>query len=240
MSAYLLPVALLVLLAVAFAVSVLWQRSRTLAVALAIVLPLAAAGLYVWRGPPAAAGDARAPVAATPPAGTPDATPPAAAAGAPAYLEALAANLEAKLQAEPGNWEGWATLGRVRMEQERFAAARDAFAKAHAIVPDDTTVAMGYAEALLRASPDQRFPPEAVALLERAVRADPPDDRAVFFLGMHRMLSDQPAAAAELWESLLPRIDEAAAAALRPQIAAARAAAARKAEGGAARDEIRP
>jgi cytochrome c-type biogenesis protein CcmH len=230
MSAYLLPLALLVLLAAAFAVSVLWQRSRPLAIALAVVLPLAAAGLYAWRGPPAA-GDTQADPGATPA----DGANPAEAA-LPPELAPLAQDLEGKLKADPDNWENWALLGRVRMEQGRFAEARGALAKAHSLVPDDNLVAVGYAEALLRASPDQRFPPEAVALLERAAGAEPPDERAVFFLGMHRMLSDQPAAAADLWESLLPRLDETAAAALRPQIEAARAAAAQQAEGGATAD----
>jgi cytochrome c-type biogenesis protein CcmH len=228
MSGFLLPAALLVLLAVAFAVSALWQASRGLAIAIAIALPLAAVGLYAWRGTPAAIDVAPAPVATAP------------APSTPGDIEAMVADLEAKLAAEPDQAEGWSLLGRVRMEQGRFGDARDAFAKAHALLPDENTIAVAYAEAMLRASPDRRFPPEAVALLERAARADPPDERGVFFLGMHRMLSDQPAAAAELWESLLPRIDEAAAAALRPQIAAARAAAARTAEGGAPRDEIRP
>jgi cytochrome c-type biogenesis protein CcmH len=220
-----LPVALVVLLALAYAVSVLWQRSRALAIALAVVLPLGLAGLYAWRGPPPPAEPA-ASVAATPEVEAP--TSPVPAAGAPPDLTAMARDLESKLQAEPDSWQGWALLGRVRMEQGEFAAARDALAMAHRQVPDDDTVAVAYAEALLRASPDQRFPPAAVALLERAMRADPPDERAVYFLGMHRMLSDQPGAAADLWESLLPRLDANAVAALRPQIAAARAAAARQ------------
>jgi cytochrome c-type biogenesis protein CcmH len=234
MTAYLLPVALLALLAVAFAVSVLWQRSRPLAFALAIV-PLVAAGLYAWRSQPTASVESGAPAAATPTASTPAPASAAAQAGAPTGGDAAVADLEAKLQAAPDRWEDWALLGRIRMEQGQFAAARDAFAKAHGLVPDNDAVAVGYAEALLRASPDQRFPPEAVVLLERAVRADPPDERAVFFLGIQRMLEDQPGAAADLWESLLPRVDEAAAATLRPQIAAALAAEARQAEAGKVR-----
>ena len=48
MSGFLLPAALLVLLAVAFAVSALWQKSRGLALAIAVVLPLAVVGLYAF------------------------------------------------------------------------------------------------------------------------------------------------------------------------------------------------
>jgi cytochrome c-type biogenesis protein CcmH len=223
MSGFLLPAALLVLLAVAFAVSALWQKSRGLAIAIAIALPLAAAGLYAWRGTPAGL-DVKppAPVAAT--------ADPAAPA-APADVDKLIADLEARLKADPGQWEGWALLGRVRMEQERFEDARTALAKAHELAPDNDTVAVAYAESMLRASEDRRFPPEAVALLERAAKADPPNETGLFLLGMHRMLSGAPGEAADLWESLLPRLDETAAAALAPQIAAARAAAAQQPQG---------
>jgi cytochrome c-type biogenesis protein CcmH len=227
MSGFLLPAALLVLLAVAFAVSALWQKSRGLAIAIAVALPLVTAGLYAWRGTPAGLDVAPAPVAAVPDAASPApaANPEAPADVDPAQVEKLIADLEAKLAADPSQWEGWALLGRVRMEQGRFDDARTALAKAHALVPDNDQVGVAYAEALLRASAERRFPPEAVALLEHAARADPPDEKGVFFLGMHRMLSGQPAEAANLWESLLPRLDEKAAAALKPQIAAARAAA---------------
>jgi cytochrome c-type biogenesis protein CcmH len=238
MSAYLLPIALLVLLAAAFAVSVLWQKSRGIAVALAVVLPLAAAvGLYRWRAAPPPAPAAEAPVAAAPQAPAPAPRPipaPASTPGGPGEVpapnspevEKLVADLEAKLKADPDQWQGWALLGRVRMEQGRFADASEALARSHALVPDNDLVGVAYAEALLRASPDQRFPPEAVALLERAAHASPPDDKAVFFLGMHKMMSGAPGEAADLWESMLPRVGPEAVAALKPQIAAARAAAA--------------
>jgi cytochrome c-type biogenesis protein CcmH len=223
-SQFVIPAALLVLLAVAFAISALWQKSRGLAIAIAVVLPLATAGLYAWKGTPAALDAEPAPVAQAP---APDAAAPAADAKAPTpeEVEKLVADLEAKVKAEPGQWEGWALLGRVRMEQERFDDARVALAKAHELVPENDLVGVAYAEALLRANPERRFPPEAVALLERAAKADPPDTKAMFFLGMHKMISGQPGEAADIWESLLPVLEPAAADALKPQIAAARAAA---------------
>ena len=224
MSGFLLPAALLVLLAIAFAVSALWQKSRGLAIAIAVALPLATVGLYAWRGTPAALDVAPAPVAATDPAAPANADAPVPPQ-TPEQVEKLIADLEAKLQAEPDRWEGWALLGNVRMEQGRFEDSRAALAKAHALVPDNDEVAVSYAEALLRANPERRFPPEAVVLLERAAQADSPHEKGVFFLGMHRLLSGAPAEAADLWESLLPRLDPKAAEALMPQITAARAAA---------------
>jgi cytochrome c-type biogenesis protein CcmH len=217
MSGFVLPAALLVLLVAAFAVSALWQSSRRLALAIAIALPVLAAGLLLWRGT-APAIDAPPPVAATP-ADAADAPRDAA----PVDVEALVADLERKLEADPSQWEGWVLLGRVRLDQGDTAAARAAFARAHQLVPDNDLVAVGYAETLMRTDPEQRFPPEAVALLERAAQAQPADERALFFLGLHRLASGEPAAAADLWETLLPRLPPDAAVALRQQIAAARA-----------------
>jgi cytochrome c-type biogenesis protein CcmH len=211
MTGYLLPAALLLLLGGAFAVAMLWSSSRRSAIALAVVLPLAAGGLYLSRGASPGVG-AAAPVAAAP--GTAD---------APVDVAGLTANLEKNLAADPKQWEGWVLLGRIRLKQGEFEAARAAFSRAHQLVPDNDLVAVGYAEALMRTDPDHRFPPEAVALLERAAKAQPADERALFLLGQHRMASGDPAAAADLWETLLPRMAPQAATVLRRTIAEARA-----------------
>jgi cytochrome c-type biogenesis protein CcmH len=209
MTGFLLPAALLVLLAVAFAVSMLWAKSRGLALALALGLPLAAAGLYAWRGTPAALA--------------PGATTPAADVRHPGVdIDAALQEVEARVAADPSDWEGWVVLGQARMQRGDYDAARDALANAHKLVPDDDAIGVGYAEALMRTDPNHRFPAEAVALLLRAAKANPPNERAVFFLGMDRMQAGHPDQAAELWETLLPGLDPAAAAALRKQIDIAR------------------
>jgi cytochrome c-type biogenesis protein CcmH len=91
--------------------------------------------------------------------------------------------------------------------------------------PDDTDLGVEYAEALLRTSPDHRFPPEAVAMLNKAIAANPQNQRALFFVGLNQMQSDQLKEAAATWESLLPLLEPAAAASLRVEINAVRAAA---------------
>lgn len=197
--------ALLGLLAVAFAVSALWQRSRKLALALALGLPLAAAGLYHLTGNPAALNPA--------------------VVVAPSSIEEAVAQLQQRLASQPDNFEGLALLGRSYMALEKFDLARDAYAKAVRLQPDDSDVAVEYAEALLRSSADRRFPPEAVRLLEAAVAKNPDNQRALFFLGTHQMQENRPADAAATWEKLLPKLDAETAAELRKQIGAARLAA---------------
>lgn len=205
MSQFLFFAALLALLAVAFAVSALWRSSRTLALTLALMLPAAAAGLYYLKGNPAAL------------------EPQVAAA--PSSIEEAVAQLQARLASQPENFEGLGLLARSYMAMEKYDLARDAYAKALKLRPDDIDLSVEYAESLLRTSPDRRFPPEAVLLLENAVARHPDNQRALFFLGTHQMQDNRPAEAVATWEKLLPQLDAATAGALRKQVDAARLAA---------------
>jgi len=194
---------ILVCLAVAFAVSALWQRSRALALVLAIALPLAAGGLYWFKGRPVAIDPVLAKPAQT--------------------LDEAVVQLEKLTAADPKNFGDMATLARAYMAKGEFQKARDAYARAVALQPEETALYVEYAEAMVRTSPDRRFPPEAVALIEKALQKDPQNQRALFFLGLHQRQSGQPAAAVETWERLLGLLDVSTSTELRKQIAAARA-----------------
>lgn len=200
--------ALLGLIAVALATSALWKRSRPLALALAVGLPLAAAALYHLKGEPAAI-DSKA----------------IAAPKAPKTMEEAVALLQQRVASEPENLEGLALLARSYMAMEKYDLARDAYAKAVKLSPDDSELSVEYAEAMVRTSPDHSFPPEAVAMLEKAVAKDPTNQRALFFLGTQKMHDGQPAQAVAIWEKLLPLVEPSVAAELRPQIDGARLAA---------------
>jgi cytochrome c-type biogenesis protein CcmH len=196
---------LLCLLACAFAVSALWQKSRALAVAIALLLTAAAGGLYWYKGTPVALDPANV--------------------QAPRTIDEAIAQLERLTRANPDNANDQVALARAYMAKERFADAEATYAKAMKLLPDDTGFAVEYAEAMLRNSPDRRFPPAAVAMLERALQADPQNQRALFFLGLHQRQTGRNVEAVATWERLLLQLDAAAAPALREQIAQARIAA---------------
>jgi len=202
MGSFVFFAALLGLIAVAFAIATLWQRSRSLAIGLALILPLAAAGIYYLKGEPAALDPANV--------------------KAPTTVEEAVAQLQHRLADQPESFENLVVLARSFMATERFVEARDTYARALKLKPGDVDVPVEYAESLLRTAADHRFPPEAVALLERAVQANPQNQRALFFLGMQRFQSGKPAEAAATWEKLLPLLQPDAAAALRGQINNAR------------------
>ena len=208
MAVFLALAAVLVACAIAFAGWSLWRGARPLAFGLALGLPVTAVALYMLLGAPAALDPAKlVPEERTP------------------TMEEAIARLEQHLAQDPGDLEGTVLLARSYMALERFDRAPALFARAVALAPDDVDLSVDYAEALLRTSPDRTFPPEAVARLEQALARNPTQQRALFFLGLHRMQQGQPAEAAKLWETLLPLLDPDAAASLRTQVDRARDAA---------------
>jgi cytochrome c-type biogenesis protein CcmH len=202
MSQFMFFAILLGCLAVAFAISALWQKSRGLALVLALLVPVAAGVLYWHKGAPAALNPANV----TPPKTIPEAI----------------AQLERLTQADPKNFGDQATLARAYMAAQKWPEAAAAYRRALAL-DYQTDLSVEYAEALLRSSPDRRFPPEAVKILEKALTNNPQNERALFFYGLHLRMSGQPAKAAEVWQRLLTMLDPGATTELRKQIDAARA-----------------
>src|SRR5690606_27393182 len=103
------------------------------------------------------------------------------------------------------------------------AKARDAYARAAGLAPDHDDVLVEYAEARALADADRRFDDEATALLRDVLARTPGHQRARWFLGIAQRQAGDDAAAAAICEPLLAEVDANAAAALRPQIDAARA-----------------
>ncbi|HEU0153675.1 MAG TPA: cytochrome C biogenesis protein [Arenimonas sp.] len=202
MTSFLIGAALLVLLALAFVLPPLWRQARLTALALLLVVPVMTLGLYHLIGEPEALDPANI--------------------EAPTTLEGAIAQLERRLADEPGSVEGWVLLGRSRMAQQRWTDARDAFAKAYALLPNEPDLMVEYADAQMRAAPDGRFPDSATRLLEQVVAAVPTHQRGLFFLGAQRLQAGQPAEAAETWGRLLPLLEPQTALALRPQLDQAR------------------
>jgi cytochrome c-type biogenesis protein CcmH len=183
----------------------LWRNARRLAAGIGAVVVIGAIALYEIVGTPAALdSQARA---------------------APATLDDAIAQLQAQLARDPQQVDGWRLLGQALTTRQQLAQARDAYAKAAALAPDDPDVLVEAAQSRAMATPDRRFDAEAVALLQRALQSQPQHQRARWFLGIAQRQAGDDAAAAKTWEALLPEVDAKTAASLRPQIDAARAAA---------------
>ncbi len=133
--------------------------------------------------------------------------------------------LHQALQSDPQRADGWALLGRSQAELGDAPAAADAFARAVALAPDDAGVLVEAAQARAQADAGKQFDDTAMDWLRQARRLAPDAERASWLLGIALRQRGRNAEAADVWSSLLPRLEPGAAQALQAQIAIAREAA---------------
>jgi cytochrome c-type biogenesis protein CcmH len=199
-------VAIAVLLAVVVFAAVLWplwRESRGIAIGAVLALGLAALAIYELVGTPAAI-DAPA-VAAT-----------------PRSMDEAVVQLKAELERHPERADGWQLLARSYELLGRRTEARDAYARALKLTPDDPDLLVQAAQARLFADPGKKIDADAVAMLRRALELQPQQQRARWFLGVWQRQEGRAAEAAQTWEPLLAQVDAATAATLRVQVDAAR------------------
>ncbi|GAB2517535.1 tetratricopeptide repeat protein [Lysobacter humi (ex Lee et al. 2017)] len=180
----------------------LLRRGRALGPVLVISALLATAGLYLTIGTPAALDPS--------------------VREAPKTLAGAVSRLEAELARDPRQPEGWQLLADGYRAQGRSADAARAYDQAlrHGRRTPDLLAQAAEARAL--ASAERRFDATATALLDEALRIDPMHERSRWFLGVAYRQAGRPADAARTWEPLLARVQPSTAAALRPQVDAAR------------------
>jgi cytochrome c-type biogenesis protein CcmH len=153
--------------------------------------------------------------------GTPKAMDAVAEPG-PASLEQGVRELEAALAREPQRADGWALLGRSELALGNLDKANQAFTRAVGLAPDEVPLLVEAAQARAQADPSKRFDGIALQWLRHAQQVDPNSERAGWLIGIAQRQRGQDAEAAATWEALLPRLEPAAANALREQIAVAR------------------
>ncbi len=143
------------------------------ALAVLVLVPAAAAGLYAYlQGPFWQAMDTaqRAPDSAAPPVDP----------------EAMVARLEARLAKDGNDAEGWKRLGRSYTVLGRPADARRAWGRAAELAPDDLSVLEAYTDV---GEPGVASPAGIAAMIEeieQAARATPNDPRAWVRAGFGR------------------------------------------------------
>ena len=205
MAVFIALAVVLVLTAGMFVLRPLMARALPLVGAIVLAMGVAAFGLYRTLGTPAALDPAL--------------THP------PTTLGEAVTQLEARMQANPGDAQGWRLLGQAYSAQARPADAGKAYAQALAITPGDADLLVEAAEARALAATEHRFDTQAISWLDKALSIDPRHQRALWFRGIAQRQAGDPSAAARTWESLLPQVDARTAASLKPQIDEARKAA---------------
>jgi cytochrome c-type biogenesis protein CcmH len=139
----------------------------------------------------------------------PDAKAMADAASMPeeqrqAMIRGMVEKLAAKQQAEPGNLDGWLRLGQAYAVLHEPDKSSDAFDKAIALKPDDVSIPLQAARALLTGlKPPERIPAQAVAFLKRAQAGAPQEPMVLWYLGIAAAQDGHPEDARRDWTTLL-------------------------------------
>ena len=166
------------------------RRGYPVAIAIALLLPLAAIVLYRIVGTPAAL---------VPGAKTAEQAP----ADHGADMEQAIAKLADKLKQNPDDAEGWTLLGRAYEATQRFEQARDALKHAYDLAKGDPDVAVAYAEALALSSPTRRIEGEPRQILDAALKAAPDNQRGLWLLGISEYQGKQYDDAIATWKHLI-------------------------------------
>ncbi len=167
-------------------------RSSVAAIALAVALPLAAVSIYLVVGTPQGL----------------DASTASSAQGAPHGLtqdqiESMVAKLAQHLESNPDDVEGWTMLARTYSALGRFADASAAYAKAEARFPQNAQLLADYADSLAMAQ-GQSLQGKPEALIQRALKADGNNVKALALAGTVEFEKQNFAKAAEYWKRMLP------------------------------------
>lgn len=176
-----------------------------LALVVAFVVPLATAGLYKLIGTPATI------------AGVPKPVDPMQG------IDQAITELKARLAAQPNDLEGWLLLGQTYGMLKQPVDARGAYDRALKVDANNGVAMVGWAEADSLARPDHRIEGRGRELLQKAVAADPQNQRGLWLLGISDFQQEQYADAAATWRKLQPMLDPSSsvAAAVAAQIAQA-------------------
>jgi len=140
----------------------------------------------------------------------------------PEQFADMTAKLAARLQEKPDDVVGWTMLGRAYRATGRHEEAAKAFARASALKPDDAELLADQAEALAIAG-GRKLAGEPTRLLDRALKLDPDNSKALALAGSAALerkdyksavrhwekLSKQPDIGAELAQALQAGINEA-------------------------------
>lgn len=160
--------------------------SKPTLVGLALALPIFVISAYLWLGTPAmldpVMNNADAPTLES--------------------MEAMTEQLRQRLEDNPEDVDGWVMLARSYMVLERPANAARAYARARKIAGDEPGLLADEAEALLAARKFQ-VDEDISALLERALKVNPREPKALWVAGFVELARGDGGKTLQYWRQLL-------------------------------------
>ncbi len=165
---------------------------RLVGIALAVAVPAAAVGAYLFFGVPGAPSQ---------PFAERRTTADAASQAAPAMTQ-LAERLAERLATTPDDREGWILLARTYTELQRFTEAAQAYGEAIENGFDEAEMHAAQGEALTAAA-DGTVVPAARRAFAAALERDPEESRARYYAGLALAQDGRIREAMEVWTTLL-------------------------------------
>lgn len=103
-----------------------------------------------------------------------------------AMINSMVERLAGRLEQQPDDVDGWSRLARSYAVLNQPAKARDAYARAVKLRPDDIGLKQGYAEAIISAAGDDAAAPpsDATVLFRQILAAEPKNQMALWYVGL--------------------------------------------------------
>jgi cytochrome c-type biogenesis protein CcmH len=121
-----------------------------------------------------------------------------------AFIQSMVERLARRLQTDPNDLEGWLKLARSYEVLGQDDKSLDAMGRAAALAPERTDIQLGYAEALVRATPADRPLPAAFDETIGRIKAKEPGNlAALYFEGLGAARAGKPGEARRLWGQVL-------------------------------------
>jgi cytochrome c-type biogenesis protein CcmH len=167
------------------------KPSLNLMAMLSVLVVLVAGAGYLWKGTPVqpvvAMGDSAA-------QGDGAAHPTDNA-----QISAMVDKLAERLKAQPDDADGWSMLGRTYSVLGRHADALKAYQTAMNLRKDDATLVADYADSLA-VNNNRTLDGEPMKYVERALKLEPTNLKALFLAGTHAFDKKDYAGAVKFWE----------------------------------------
>ncbi len=125
-----------------------------------------------------------------------------------AMIQGMVDGLAAKLEEEPGNYQGWLRLANAYMVLDRKSDAASALANALKLQPANVGLLIQYAEIDIAAN-DGTVTPEAEKALERVLVREPKNPQALWRLGQAAAARGDTETARQNWQTIMPLLLEA-------------------------------
>ena len=174
---------------------------RNYGFAIILLVPVVALFLYQVVGTPAGIGVTGSPGQAMQAA----AAHPGQQAGM--EMDGMIANLEARLQENPADLDGWMLLGRSYKATQRFEEAEAALVRAIQLAPSNPTVMVELAEAKMFNAGNVSVSPEVRGMLEQALEMQPDQQKGLWLLGIAAAQEGDDDRALELWGRLAAQLE---------------------------------